>query len=382
LGTVSAALMFLALIFFQMATPVAQAQSFSVLYDFTGQKDGSDPFDGVIEDSAGNFYGTAVAGGEYDGGVVFQVTSAGTETVLYSFTGFDDGGVPFAPVLRDTAGDLYGTATTGGTKGFGVVFKVTKTGAETVLHSFAGGTKDGCSPYGGLVKAKSGNYYGTTIGCGASGYGTVYEMSPSGKVKLLHSFALSDGAYPWFGNLLIDSANNLYGVTSQGGANNSGVVYKLTPSGTLTVLYSFAGGSTDGCYPFGTPVMDTAGNLYGTASECGPSGLGILWKLSKTGTETILHAFAGGTSDGGDPLAGVIRDSQGNLYGATKTGGTSGEGTVYRFGQGQITLLHSFSGSDGASPYGGLSRDTSGDLHGTTWNLGTGCCGTLWSITP
>ncbi len=256
-------------------------------------------------------------------------------------------------------------------------------GTFAVLHSFVGGSSDGAAPQSGLIRDKNGNLYGTTVYGGSSNFGVVFRVATNGRFTVLHSFAGSDGGYPQHGSLLMDTKGNLYGTNQQGGAaGNCGVVYKLSKSGTLTVLHSFAGGTTDGCGAVGTPAMDRLGSLYGTTFEGGASNEGIVWKVSKRGTETVLHSFAGGTTDGGHPYAGVIRDAKGNLYGDTFEGGATGVGTVYELSKGTLTLLHSFAGSDGAYPVGGVIRDAQGNLYGTTYQGGSSASGTVWKLTP
>jgi uncharacterized repeat protein (TIGR03803 family) len=366
-----------------------QAQTFKVLYNFTGSADGESPYGSLVRDTAGNLYGTTEAGGASGEGTVFKVGQSGTHTVLYSFKGGSDGANPYVGVIRDAAGNLYGTTANGGASGLGTVFKLTKTGKETVLYSFAGGS-DGCYPYGGLLRDAAGNLYGTTEVCGASGVGTVFKLTNTGKETVLHSFAggSSDGEFPSFTSLLMDTSGNLYGIAEQGGTDNLGVVYKLSKSGKLKVLYSFAGGTSDGCDVFGTPFMDAEGNLYGTANACGSAHVGIVWKVSQKGKETVLHNFTAGSSDGAEPIAGVIADAKGNLYGDTYQGGSANLGTVYKLNKnGTLTLLHTFTGSDGDYPYSGLVRDATGNLYGTTLHGGSGqqCqngCGTVWKLKP
>jgi uncharacterized repeat protein (TIGR03803 family) len=375
-----------ALVLGVVTTPSAQAQTFTTLYNFTGSSDGASPYGSLVRDSTGNLYGTTEAGG-VGFGVVFKLSKNGKETVLYTFTGGSDGANPFVGLVRDTAGNLYGTTANGGASGYGTVFKVSKNGKETVLYSFMAGT-DGCYPYGGLLRDNAGNLYGTTEVCGASGVGTVFKVSKSGKETILHSFAgPPDGEFPSFTSLLMDTTGNLYGVAEQGGTYNQGVAYKLSKGGKFTVLYSFAGGTSDGCNVFGTPAMDNEGNLYGTANACGSSHVGIVWKVNTKGKETVLHTFSGGASDGAEPIAGLIMDAKGNLYGDTYQGGTANLGTAYKLNKkGTLTVLHSFTGSDGDYPYSGLIRDAKGTLYGTTLygGSGTGCqngCGTVWTIT-
>jgi uncharacterized repeat protein (TIGR03803 family) len=193
------------------------------------------------------------------------------------------------------------------------------------------------------------------------------------------------------GRLLIGEAGDLYGVTYAGGAYGYGVLYELSRRGKFTVLHSFNNSTSDGCYPNGSVNMDKAGNLYGTTSACGSSYLfGTVWKVSRKGKETILHSFAGGLSDGCNPSAGVVLDSEGNMYGNTNRCGAYRYGTVWELSKdGRLTLLHSFDLSDGADPVGELLRTAKGELFGTTWeggSSGSGCygygCGTVWSYVP
>jgi uncharacterized repeat protein (TIGR03803 family) len=368
------------------ATQPAPAQTLKALYSFTGAADGGDPFPAVIRDAAGNLYGTTDYAGTSFAGVVFKVSKTGQETALYNFcslSGCTDGQYPYAPLVRDAAGNLYGTTQYGGTSNLGVVFKLSATGKETVLHSFTGGA-DGVYPYGGLFRDAAGNLYGTTESGGTSNLGVVFKISKTGKETVLHSFtgAANDGGEPLSSGFHMDAKGNLYSVASHGGTAGEGVLYKLSPKGKLTVLHSFTAGTTDGCYPYGTPAVDAHGNMYGGTGGCGTSNLGVVWKVSKNGTETILHNFAG-ASDGQSPLAGVILDAAGNIYGTTNTGGASGFGTAFEVNKnGKFTLLHTFTGgTDGKYLYGGLILDPKGRIYGTTINGGTGGYGTVWRIT-
>jgi uncharacterized repeat protein (TIGR03803 family) len=332
----------------------------TVLQSFCGA-DGAYPYAGLIRDAAGNLYGTTNQGGAYTGicaneggcGVVFKLGPAGIETVLHSFTGANGIG-PYAGLVQDAGGNLYGTAAVGGTSGEGVVFKVSPIGTETILHSFTGGA-DGAFPAAGLVRDGAGNLYGTTAQGAESSRncdfysgtcGVVFKLSPTGTETVLHSFAgyPTDGGVP-FAGLIRDAAGNLYGTTNTGGASSTctvgyglgcGVVFKLSPSGTETVLHSFTGGA-DGANPFLSGlVQDAAGNLYGTTAYGGatgtcnpPVGCGVVFKLSAAGTETVLHSFTGG-ADGAFPQAGLIQDAAGNLYGTASSGGPGGFGVVFR----------------------------------------------------
>jgi uncharacterized repeat protein (TIGR03803 family) len=263
-------------------------------------------------------------------GMATQSARAQTFTLLYSFTGKSDGGIPQGGLVRDPAGNLYGTTSQGGLLrdcagfGCGVVFEVDPTGKETVLHRFKG--PDGALPVGSLLLDEAGNLYGAASG-GASGIGVVFKVDKSGKETVLHNFKGSDGALP-LGSLIRDGEGNLYGATFAGGVGNCfmgkgcGVVFKLDKTGKETVLYAFTGGS-DGGEPQrgGALIRDKAGNLYGTTVQGGVNcdnqsfGCGVVFKLDKTGKETVLYTFTGG-SDGAEPLGGLTRDQAGNLYGS------------------------------------------------------------------
>ncbi len=316
---------------------------------------------------------------------------AQTFTTVKSFD-YTDGAYPIAGLMQATDGNLYGTTFAGGggqcnIGGCGTVFKITTSGTLTTLHSFD--LADGATPYAGLVQATDGNLYGTTSGTYAPGsYGTVFEITPSGTLTTLYSFNSADGAYPFAG--LVQATNgNFYGTTSAGGANGYGTVFEITPSGTLTTLHSF--NSTDGATPYGGLVHATDGDFYGTTVDggtgCGGRGCGTVFKITASDTLTTLHSFDG--ADGAQPYAGLVQATDGNLYGTTYAGGVagcggSGCGTVFKITpSGTLTTLHSFEGSDGNQPYAGLVQATDGYLYGTTTYSGGayGCCGTIFKIT-
>jgi uncharacterized repeat protein (TIGR03803 family) len=367
----------------------AQSQTFTTVYSFSGA-DGEEPTAGVIQDEVGNIYGTTARGGNLGCGgcgVVYELTTSGMETVLYAFG--PDSGRPYAPAFRDKVGSIYGTTEQGGADVYGDVFKIGKSGNESVLHTFSGGS-DGCYPLQGVIRGKANSLYGTTSDTFCSGLGTIFKVDEAGNYTLLHTFTgyPSDGAYPYYGHLLTDNSGNLYGVTTGGGSGRAckgcGVLYKLTPEGEVKILHNFAGGTSDGCFPQGSVSRDDAGNLYGTTLGCGSNNYGTIWKVSNAGKETILHNFAGGTSsDGCSPYAGVTHGSNGKLYGVTSKCGANGDGTLFELGaNGRLTVLHSFDGSDGAVPYGEILRQTNGTLYGTTTIDGAHGSGTLWSYVP
>jgi uncharacterized repeat protein (TIGR03803 family) len=307
----------------------------------------------------------------------------------------NDGGLPSTPLLLDSAGNLYGTTFVGGTKkeDGGVVFKLAPDGEETVLHAFKGG-KDGQDPSSGLIADSQSNLYGLTLTGGDGdkpfGLGTVFKLAPDGTETILYAFkGGSDGRNP-DGSLLADSQGNFYGTTLQGGANGQGTVFKLAPDGTETVLYSFQNGS-DGAEPVAGVIADAQGNLYGTTFTGGPGTGGTVFKLAPDGTETVLYAFDPGNSYGANPNAGLIMDKNGNLYGTTTNGGTPGGclvgcGTIFEIASdGTFTVLYRFTGgSDGGNPTASLLEDKNGNFYGTT-EAGGACggygCGVVFELT-
>ncbi|MGC9946642.1 MAG: choice-of-anchor tandem repeat GloVer-containing protein [Bryobacteraceae bacterium] len=345
----------------------------TVLHNFTGGADGANPYAGVVDDSAGNLYGTTSNGGAAKAGVVYKLDTAGHETVLYTFTGGADGGWPYAGMIRDPAGNFYGAGSGGGTAGWGVLFKLDATGQETVLYNFTGGA-DGAVPYGTPTRDPAGNLYGTTTGGGTAEAGVVYKLDTAGNYTVLYTFTGgADGGLPYPG-VMRDSAGNLYGTTSRGGSFSAGVVYELNTGGQETVLYNFAGGN--GMAPSGV-IRDPAGNLYGT----GPANAGVVYKLDTAGNYTAMYSFMG-KADGGRPYGGVIFDSAGNLYGTTFGGGTGGVGVVYKLdAAGQETVLFGFPGATGGScPHAGVIRDPEGNLYGTTERGGAGDGGVVYKL--
>ncbi len=399
-----------------VAIPSARAQTFTILYSFSsGGADGYDPDSRVIRDSAGNLYSTTPAGGAFHNcggagcGTVFMLDTSGKQTVLYSFMGGADGAVPTGGLIRDAAGNLYGTTIFGGGRdcggsGCGTVFKLDTTGKETVLHLFKGSKTEGVNPGSGVIRDAAGNLYGTTQAGGDAlfcrgGCGTVFKLDTAGEVTILYRFTGRTGGGPASGGLVRDPAGNLYGTTPNGGVfqNNCktasgrgcGAVFKIDTTGKETVLYSFTGG-TDGWFPVGGVVRDAAGNLYGMTNgggdfNCNPGfGCGTVFKVDTTGKETVLHNFAG-AADGELPWGGLIRDAAGNLYGATPYGGGEvSEGTVFKVDTtGKETVLYTFGNADiAAFPLAGVSRDAAGNLYGTTSGGGTFRSGTVFKIAP
>ncbi len=384
-----------------------------MVHSFGILNDGQNPAANLIPGSPGTYYGTAPLGGLFGNGRVFKLSPDGsgglTETELYDFPSNGiNGQNPLAGLTLDAAGNLYGTTVNGGASGRGTVFELMPNGNETVLYSFCnqGGTHctDGANPYGGLTFDAAGNLYGTTANGGASGCtngcGTVFELSPNSMggwtETVLHSFADgADGANPEAGLTL--AAGNLYGTTVNGGTNNRGTVFELSPNGmggwTETVLYSFL--AMDGANSYANVIFDTAGNLYGTTANGGANSGGTFFELSpSTGggwAESFLYSFGmNGPTDGLNPYAGLLLDQSGNLYGTTRNGGLYTEGTIFEMSPYngannhccREILVYSFgqSSADGQHPLAGLIFDSSGNLLGTTANGGPNNGGTVFGI--
>jgi uncharacterized repeat protein (TIGR03803 family) len=401
------------------ATQAAQSQTFKVIHTFTGGQDGARPDAGLTMDAEGNLYGTASFGGGANAGTVYRLKRLRSNWVfnpLYSFTGSNgDGATPQARVIFGPDGVLYGTTEWGGGSckpGYycGTVFdlrpSVTACKAalcpwtETVLYSFSGGA-DGGSPEGDLIFDSAGNIYGTTVtggntaGCFGNGCGTVYELKPSGggwTESVLYAFAggSSDGQDPWAG-VTSDGAGNLYGTTVHGGSvYDCGTVFQLTQLGgvwTENILNNFQNGG--GCWPYGDLIFDQSGNLYGDTTA---GFAGTVFEMSLSGgvwTLQTLYSFTG--CNGCGPYATLAMDGAGNLYGTTAQDGANDAGNVFKLtpsaGGWTYTSLHDFTGgSDGAVPYSSVLIDSNGNLYGTTYRGGAGnCasgCGVVWEITP
>lgn len=399
---------------------LTQTFSYSVLYSFTGSPDGANPYFGsLVRDAKGSLYGTTLNGGAADYGTVFEVNATGKETMLYSFNGSPDGAYPYGGLVRDGKGNLYGTTAGGGIEdntcrifgldGCGTVFEVNKKGVETTLYSFVGPPDDGAIPYAGLVRDSTGNLYGTTDYGGGLNKGTVFELAPSGGVEtMLYAFCsvsgCADGAFPE-GALFRDSKGDLYGTTDDGGSscppNGCGTVFELSSTQKETALHSF-GGPDDGTAPHAALIQGPKGNFYGTTYNGGAYSLGTVFELAKNGKRyTVLYSFGGVSGDGSSSSAPLVLDKEGNFYGTTNNGGEYGYGTVFELspepsrgcpggsnvGTGWCeTVLYSFTGgADGAHPWGGLVLEAQGNLYGTTYGGGksncSGGCGVVFKLT-
>jgi len=349
------------------------------LYSFTGGSDGAGP-NALMLDTNGTLYGTTQNGGSNGYGTIFQLTTNGTPATLYAFTGDGDGGYPLTGLALGADGNLYGTASVGGNSGWGTIFSITSGGTFGALHSFTG-VADGSFPYAELMQGVDGNLYGTTLEGGVSnGWGTVFRITPDGSVSNLYSFTGgADGGSPE-ARLVQGVDGSLYGTTSEGGASSSGTVFKMSTNGTLATLYSFSGGS-DGGFPYAGVIQAGDGNLYGTTTGAGQFSDGTVFKITTNGILATLHSFAGG-SDGSFPSAGLIQGGDGNLYGTTAYGGTYDDGTVFQITtNGALTILISFNGTNGANPEAVLVEGTDDNLYGTTQNGGPMNNGVIFRLT-
>ena len=399
------------LVLIVIAIPAAQAQTFNVIYTFTGHNSSQHPISGVIVDRQGNLYGDTAWGGTFDGGTAYELKRTGSGYVynlLHSFGGETDGSFPWGGMTIGPNGSLYGTTAGGGGNGDGIVFNlqppptvcrsVSCPWYETILHNFTRGS-DGGNPQSGVTFDSSGNLYGANVNGGGHAVGVIYEMMPSHgswTFDTLYTFTDGqDGAYP-SSLLTFDPTGNLYGTASAGGnpgcgGFGCGTVYQLTPSGagwSEHTLYSFHDG-TDGAQPEAGVIMDSAGNLYG-ATCCGANNGGTVFVLNPSGGNWTFNLAYDLSGFGPGPSQNLVRDSAGNLYGSTWGDGLYGEGVVFKLtptnGGWIYTDLHDFTGgSDGGNAEGGLVLDSNGNLFGTTYQGGLqSCafCGVVFEITP
>jgi uncharacterized repeat protein (TIGR03803 family) len=395
---------FLVLMAAILMTASSYASTFKVFYTFSFT-DGSSPNGGLIQDAAGNFYGTTQFGGSSNQGIVFELNGQAQQTILYTFTGKSDGGIPIGRLIRDSSGNLYGVTSSGGdaTCSCGTVFELATNGSLKVLHSFKGG-KDGAQNEGqpelGLVMIK-GNLYGSASfggvsGCdGSLGCGVVFKVTPAGKETVLYRFTgQADGAFPQ--DLISDQAGNIYGAT--GGSykqGNAGTIFKMETTGKLTTLYTFPGGAT-GSSPRWRLIREANGTVYGvtqfggdtTTCALGSSGCGVVFKVTAAGKESVVYTFGKQVRNGEEPSAGLL-DAKGTFFGTTFYGGTVnstcsfGCGVTYQLtAGGKYSVLYHFTGaSDGWLPSGGLTEDSSGNIYGATLLGGTGN-GVIYKIIP
>jgi uncharacterized repeat protein (TIGR03803 family) len=366
----------------------ASAQTLTTLHTFTFDDGAMPAFATPTQGRDGNIFATTSVGGSNNNclcGTVFNITPGGTLTSV----GFEgaDGAIPDAGLVLGNDGLLYGTASFGGASGNGEVFRWNgRKGTLTVLHSFSG--SDGASPQTPLTLGPGGKFYGTTNTGGANNLGTVFSMKRSGSITTLHSFSAADGQNPLGAGLTVGLHGDLYSVTSGGGNNGFGTIFKITASGTFTKLYDFD--QIHGANPHGSLLLAADGNMYGTTNAGGGLNLGVVFKVTPTGIVTVLHSFD--SIDGASPESGLMQGSDGKLYGTTFFGGINGNGTIFSITTGgTLTTIYNFPGFynvDGANPYG-LMQYTDGKLYGMTSqggvsnncdDFGATGCGTMFSL--
>jgi uncharacterized repeat protein (TIGR03803 family) len=343
------------------AFKMTAAGTVTILHSFDSTE-GGPLYGALVEGSDGNFYGTTYSGGS-GYGRVFKMTPAGVVTTLYAFTGGPGGVGPNAGVILAADGNFYGTTVAGGSADAGTVFKLTPAGVITVLHSFANGPSDGANPQGTIIQATDGNLYGTTYAGGPSGVGTAFKITLAGTYTMLHGFSASaDGSTLW-ASLLEAPDGNFYGTALYGGTSGYGTVFRMTPAGTVTQVHSFS--KTDGANPHGTLVKAADGSFYGTAYLGGAFNAGTIFQVTSGGTFTLRHSFTGGP-EASRPFAGLIQAADGNLYGTTVSGGTSDMGTAFKMTPaGAVTVLHSFADNGDGRVFGSLMQATDGNFYGT-----------------
>jgi uncharacterized repeat protein (TIGR03803 family) len=350
----------------------ASAQTETNLYSFGSYpNDGVSPQAGLVQGSDSNFYGTTRGGGTNDDGTVFRISPSGSYTSLYAFgSSPNDGANPYAGLVQGLDGNFYGTTFYGGTNSNGTVFRISPSGTYTTVYRFVGPPADGANPLAPLVQGSDSNFYGTTWEGGTNRNGTVFRISPSGTYTSLYAFGSTpnDGMYSQAG-LVQGSDGNLYGTTVIGGMNHDGTVFRISPSGTYTSLYSFVGPPNDGADPYAGLVQGSDGNFYGSTRGGGTNNYGVVFRISPGGTYTSLYAFGNSPNDGRYSQAGLVQGSDSNFYGMAEDGGTNNNGTVFQISpSGTYTTLYRFVGSpnDGANPYAGLVQGLDGSFYGTT----------------
>jgi len=347
----------------------------SSLSSFVSTSSGEFPYSPLAPTRSGALYGTALEGGANGYGTVFRVTTNGTVSTLFAFN-YSDGGFPYAGLVEGRDGLLYGATYEGGTYGNGEVFKMTTNGVQTLAVAFNG--INGELPVGGLVQGTDGNFYGTTLAGGLYGNGTLYRITSSGGRTTLVSLDSSEGIEP--SSVLVQGVDgNFYGTTEFGGTNGSaGTVFKMTPAGKLTTLYAFTGGD-DGAVPIPGLAVGADGNFYGTTIEGGSNNVGTVFRITPSGTLTTLYTFAG--DDGANPWGGLVQSTDGNLYGTTENGGAYGFGTIFSLApNGPFTTVAQFDGYNGATPAAALAQAGDGNLYGTTSAGGSSGAGTVFRL--
>jgi uncharacterized repeat protein (TIGR03803 family) len=351
-----------------------------------GSDGGGNPYAGLTTGTDGDLYGATINGGANGEGALYKITTSGSFTPLYSFTSGSDGGSPYAALATGTDGNLYGTTETDGSAGFGTIYQLTTSGTFAPIYQFTGGM-DGGHPYAALVVGAGGLFYGTASTEGNDGDGVVFSVSTSGSFQTIHTFSGADGKAP-LAALVAGTDGGFYGTTSTGGTVSSGTasgtVYHIFPDGVFSTVHTFTSGS-DGGTPDSALTAGSNGIFYGTTATGGTNGAsaGTIYQISSSGSFSSLYSFTGG-SGGSAPYGALTAGTDGNLYGTTTSGGADGFGTVFSYtvATGSLTTLYSFTdGNDGAEPFGTLLAGAGGSFYGTTYTGGNGF-GTIYQITP
>ncbi len=364
----------------------AACLSAQTLVSFNGGN-GANPLGSFIRGADGNFYGTTYLGGTSTTcnggacGTVFEMAPDGSLTVLHNFDGLD-GYQPFG-LIQASDGNLYGTTAYGGVStcgeycGYGTAFQITTAGTFTTLHIFGG--NDGSQPFSPPTEGSDGNFYGTTFVGGDYNYGTVYKMSPSGAVTSLYSFCSSGkncpgGANP-SGGLVQAKNGKFYGTTNDGGLDGNGTIFEITSAGSLTTLHRFSG--TDGSLPAGGLMQATNSLLYGTTVNGGAGNFGTIYSLAPGGVLSTIHSFAG--TDGSQPQSVLLQTPDGDFYGAAWSGGTQNAGTIFTMTpDGTVTVLNCFDGAEGANPGSSVQDPTSGKIYTAAFSGGSNGYGAIY----
>ncbi len=365
------------LLVFAAATTMATAQTYTVLYDFDGVHGYNPVNPGLLAQGRdGSLYGTTSGGGTKGDGVAFKITPSGQFKVLYVFDQVH-GSYPYSGLTVATNGNFYGTATAGGNMscrpyGCGTVFEITPSGSLNTLYAFTGGA-DGDSPIAPPIQGSDGNFYGTTDA------GTMYKIAPSGAFTSLGAMPAASSA-----PLLQGIDGNFYGTTLYNGSSSSSTVFKLTPKGIVTTVYAFDG--PHGLGPADQVIQDQNGNLYGTTAgggELSEVSWGVVFKLTPQGTETVLHNFGDDSnySDGRSPEAGLVQATDNNFYGVAPYGGSMGAGVIFQVTPaGDYSILYNFDGTSGAYPMSTPMQHTNGKIYGLAWYGGPSDDGVVYSL--
>lgn len=361
----------------------------TVVHSFTPATEGSTPQAGLKQGTDGRLYGTTSGAGASNAGTAFAMTLGGSFTTLHAFTGATEGRASYASIIQASNGSYYGTTSQGGANDVGTVFSMTSGGTLTVLATLVGNAADGGYPSvaATLVKASDGNFYGTTLRGGTGNGGVVFRMTPAGAVTVLHSFGATpavnfypaDGGYP-DGSLMQAGDGNLYGTTRFGGAANRGTVFRITTSGVFTLLHSFAGGSTDAERPNAPLIQGADGFLYGSAIRGGASNIGVVYRMALDGTSTVIYSFTA-ASNANTPW-NLMQATDGNLYGTALGGGGSADGVVFKLTTGgTYTALHAFQpATDGSKPTAPLLQASDGNLYGLAKTGGASNGGSVFKV--